>query len=185
MSRFAYGLIRARRRGSKAGMPITRTDLFDCFDHHGISHVTTDHRPIFTVEEGRDIKAALPGGHSKNLFLKDKKDRLVLVSALGESEIRINQLHRHFDCQRLSFGKEELLYETLGVRPGSVTAFALLNDTRQQVRFIVDQALMEHDPVNFHPLENTATTAIKPQDLLKFARLTGHEPTVFDFTALL
>lgn len=165
-------------------MTATRQDLFDRLDRLGIQHATLDHRPVFTVEEGRDIKASLPGGHTKNLFLKDKKGRIVLISALGETEIRINRLHRYIDCGRLSFGKEDLLLETLGVRPGSVTAFALINDRDVRVRFILDQALMQHELVNFHPLSNDATTTISSADLLRFADDTGHGAEIFDFTQL-
>ena len=166
-------------------MPATRNQLYSCFDALGIDYRTHDHPPVFTVEEGQSIKAELPGGHTKNLFLTDKKGSIILVSALGETLIRINRLHRHLGCGRLSFGKEDILYETLGVRPGSVTAFALINDTEHRVRFILDQALMAHDLVNFHPLSNDATTAIRADDLVRFARHTGHEAEIFDFSKLL
>jgi Ala-tRNA(Pro) deacylase len=165
-------------------MPASREDLFRYLDELGIAHSTLDHEPVFTVAEGEAIKAGLPGGHTKNLFLKDKKGRLVLVSALGETAVRVNRLHKLVDCQRLSFAKEDDLWQALGVRPGSVTAFALLNDTEARVRFVIDQALLAHNPVNFHPLRNDATTAVSPDDLLAFARATGHEPLIVDFAAL-
>ncbi|WP_300542620.1 prolyl-tRNA synthetase associated domain-containing protein [Maricaulis sp.] len=165
-------------------MPATRTDLFARFDALGIAHSTVDHPPVFTVEEGRAIKAQMPGGHTKNLFLADKKGEIVLVSALGETQVRINRLHRHLNCGRLSFGKEDVLYETLGVRPGSVTAFALINDTKGRVRFVLDKALTRHDPVNFHPLSNDATTAVSCSDLIRFAEDTGHAVEIFDFARL-
>ncbi|WP_421788560.1 prolyl-tRNA synthetase associated domain-containing protein [Hyphobacterium sp.] len=165
-------------------MPASREDLFRYLDELGIAHRTLDHEPVFTVAEGEAIKAGLPGGHTKNLFLKDKKGRLVLVSALGDTAVRVNRLHRLADCQRLSFAKEDDLWEALGVRPGSVTAFALINDNANRVSFVLDKALLEHDPVNFHPLRNDATTALSPGDLLVFARATGHEPLIVDFAAL-
>lgn len=166
-------------------MPATRNDLFARLDALGIAHSTVEHPPVFTVEEGRDIKAKMPGGHTKNLFLADKKGQVVLVSALGETEVKINRLHRYLGCGRLSFGKEDLLYETLGVRPGSVTAFALINDTAGRVRFVLDKALTAHDPVNFHPLSNDATTAVSCNDLIRFAEDTGHPVEIFDFATLL
>src|SRR5690606_28692127 len=126
--------------------------------------------------------AGLPGGHSKNLFLKDKDGSLFLLSALDATEIRLNQLHKVAGCKRLSFGAAELMTATIGVEPGSVTPFALINDEAGRVRFLVDAALLARDPVNFHPLKNDATTAIGPDDLLRFARATGREPTVVDFT---
>ncbi|WP_420434859.1 prolyl-tRNA synthetase associated domain-containing protein [Hyphobacterium sp.] len=165
-------------------MPATREDLFRYLDELGIAHSTLDHEPVFTVAEGEAIKAGLPGGHTKNLFLKDKKGRLVLVSALGDSAVPVNRLHRLAGCQRLSFAKEEDLWSALGVRPGSVTAFALMNDRSGSVCFVIEKALLDHDPVNFHPLRNDATTAISPDDLLAFARATGHEPLIADFAAL-
>jgi len=165
-------------------MPADRAALFALFDDLSIAHSTMEHPPVFTVEEGREIKAALPGGHTKNLFLKDKKGRLVLVSALGETQVPVNRLHRHMDVQRLSFGSAELLEAALGVKPGSVTAFALMNDAEGAVRFVLDAALMAHEIVNFHPLGNDATTSIASADLLRFARATGHEPLILDFAAI-
>lgn len=170
--------------GFKRVMHKSRQDLFDFLDTLGIAHSTVDHEPVFTVEEGQHIKASMPGGHTKNLFLRDKKGRIVLISALGETRIRINKLHQELGTQRLSFGKEDLLQETLGVRPGSVTAFALINDVEARVHMVLDSALFEHDIVNFHPLANNATTAIASNDLLRFVRATGREPLVFDFSQL-
>ena len=169
-------------------MAATRAELFACLDNLGIAHTTMAHRPVFTVEEGKDIKAKLPGGHTKNLFLKDKKGALVLISALGETPIRLNRLHKVLGCARLSFGKPELMREVLGVEPGSVTAFALINDVpvngQNQVRFVLDRAILDHQLVNFHPLKNDATTTIASADLVRFATATGHAPQMVDFAAL-
>ena len=165
-------------------MAATRSDLFACLDELGIAHSTLDHAPVFTVEEGEEIKASLPGGHTKNLFLRDRKGRFVLVSALGDTPIRVNRLHKLIPCHRLSFAREGDLLAALGVRPGSVTAFALMNDTDGKVTFVLDAALLATDPVNFHPLKNDATTAIARDDLLKFAKATGHDPLIVDFAAL-
>lgn len=165
-------------------MAATRSDLFAYLDELGIAHSTLDHAPVFTVDEGQEIKASLPGGHTKNLFLKDRKGRFVLVSALGDTPIRVNRLHKLIGCQRLSFAREDDLLAVLGVRPGSVTAFALMNDTDGQVTFVADAALLATDPVNFHPLKNDATTAISRDDLLGFAKATGHDPLIVDFAAL-
>ena len=166
-------------------MPASPDDLFDFLDTLNIAHKTVTHEATFTVEEGRDLKASMPGGHSKNLFMKDKDGVIVLISAWAESELKLNQLHKLIGTRRLSFGSAELLYEMLGVRPGSVTAFALLNDTKGTVRFIVDEALMAFETVNFHPLENTATTAISAADLTRFVEATDHSVTQIDFKALL
>jgi len=162
--------------------PATRADLFAFFDAHGIVHRTLEHPPVFRVEEGREIKAALPGGHTKNLFLKDAKGQLWLISALGDTVIDLKRLHKTIGSARLSFGSAELMQEVLGVTPGSVTAFALINDRERRVRFVLDQALLETDPVNFHPLSNDATTAVSRDDFLKFLAALGIEPLVVNFT---
>ncbi len=155
----------------------TTEDLFALFERLGIAHVTHAHRPIFTVEEGADLKAALPGVHSKNLFLKDKKGALFLVCAAGETRIDLNALAKGLGAGRLSFGSAELMAEILGVTPGSVTLFALINDKEGRVRLVLDEALFMADPVNFHPLVNTATTAIDRAGLSRFVAATGHAPT--------
>ncbi len=164
--------------------PATPQDLFAFLDAHAIAHHTTQHPPLFTVAESAALKADLPGGHTKNLFMKDKSGTLVLISAEAHAGIHLNRLHRHLGTGRLSFTDADLLFDALGVRPGSVTAFSLINDAQGRVRFILDAALMETDPINFHPLVNTATTAISRHDLMKFARLTGHEPEIMDFRKL-
>ncbi|VAV89236.1 FIG042921: similarity to aminoacyl-tRNA editing enzymes YbaK, ProX [hydrothermal vent metagenome] len=164
-------------------MIASRQQLFALLDELSIAHKTTDHRPIFTVKEGEDIKQKLPGGHSKNLFLKDKTGQLFLLSALGSTQIKLNQLHKVLGCKRLSFGRAELMQQVLGVTPGSVTAFALINDSDSKITFVLDSALLAHDPVNFHPLHNDATTAISTDDLLRFAQATGHVPVIVNFNA--
>ena len=162
----------------------TREDLYALFDRLGITFTTRDHAPIFTVEEGAEIKADMPGGHTKNLFLKDKAAALFLVCALGDTPIRINRLHPVLGCKRLSFGKPDLMETHLGVTPGSVTLFAIMNDPGHRVQLVLDQALLSHDIVNFHPLKNDATTAVSKDDMLKFIEGTGHTPVIVDFHAL-
>ncbi|MHA7899488.1 MAG: prolyl-tRNA synthetase associated domain-containing protein [Henriciella sp.] len=165
-------------------MPATPEDLFAYLDDLSIAHSTVEHSPTFTVEEGRHLKASMPGGHSKNLFMKDKVGTIVLISAWTESQLKLNQLHKKIGTRRLSFAPAELMIECLGVAPGSVTAFALMNDTDRRVRFIADAALMGFETVNFHPLVNTATTAISREGLQRFVEATGHSLTVFDFSDL-
>lgn len=164
-------------------MPATPDDLFAYFDRIGVAHTTHAHRPIFTVEEGADLKAALPGGHSKNLFLKDKKGRLFLLSALGDAVIDLNAVSKLLGVGRFSFGSAERLMENLGVTPGSVTLFALINDPERKVTLLLDDGFFAHDTVNFHPLRNDATTAVSPVDLLKFIRSLGREPIRIAFDA--
>ncbi|MBL4871045.1 MAG: prolyl-tRNA synthetase associated domain-containing protein [Robiginitomaculum sp.] len=161
-----------------------RADLFAHLDAHSIVHKTHEHKAVFTVEESHAIKDHLPGGHTKNLFSKSKDGCLFLLCALGETKIPINHLHKRLGCKRLSFGKPELLQDVLGIKPGSVCLFSLLNDNGGRVELILDQALMGFDLVNFHPLENTATTAISSADMVKFSKSTGHEPVIIDFAKL-
>ncbi len=160
--------------------PRQREDLFRTLEGLGIRTKTVDHPPVFTVSESSNVDRALPGGHTKNLFLKDAKGVLYLVIAHVETEVDLKGLSRRIGAARFSFGKPELLLEALGVTPGSVTAFAVLNDIDYQVQVIVDQDLMRFDSVNCHPLENNATTNIARADLLGFIRATGHEPTIVD-----
>ena len=166
-------------------MPASPADLFAYLDDHAIAHTTTWHDATFTVEEGRHLKAKMPGGHSKNLFMKDKDGTVILVSARADSVLKLNQLHKLIGTRRLSFAGADLMNALLGVAPGSVTPFALINDTDQNVRFIVDRALMAFDLVNFHPLTNTATTAVSSSDFRQFIAATGHSLTEVDIAGLL
>lgn len=156
--------------------------LYALLDELGLAYHTEEHRAVFTVADGTDVKAKLPGGHSKNLFLKDKSGAFILISALGDTEIRLNQLHKRIGTKRLSFGKPDALLEVLDVVPGSVTVFSVLNDTDIKVRLVLDKALFTHDAVWFHPMRNTASTRMAPQDIVTFAKATGHAPTLIDFS---
>ena len=160
-----------------------RSRLLDWFAAQGLGAVTHDHPAVFRVEEGHEIKAAMPGAHTKNLFLKDKKQRLWLISARQDTVIDLKSAHRLIGADRLSFGNEMLMHETLGVRPGSVTAFGLINDADRRVTFVLDHRLAEADVVNFHPLTNTATTAMAQADFRRFLSLVDHDPLIVDFGA--
>jgi Ala-tRNA(Pro) deacylase len=164
-------------------VPATRQDLFARLTELGIEAATVEHPAVFTVAESSKLERELPGGHTKNLFLKDKKGRLFLVVALGRAHIDLKSLHKTLACDRLSFGKPELLMEVLGVPAGSVTPFALINDQAHRVTVILDADMMRHERLNYHPLENTATTGIARQDLLRFLRACGHEPRILAVAA--
>lgn len=155
-----------------------RAGLMDYLGSLGITTTTFEHPAVFTVAESEAVEKAISGGHTKNLFLKDAKGALYLITALASTEVDLKGLPKVIGSARLSFGKAELLAEVLGVTPGSVTAFALMNDREHKVRFVLDQALMAYDIINGHPLENTATTSIARDDLLRFIRATGHEPQI-------
>ena len=163
-------------------MPATRSDLFARLGALGIATTTVDHPAVFTVAESSGLERSLPGGHTKNLFLKDAKDRLFLVIAQSSTPVDLKSLHKTLGCARLSFGKPELLMQVLGVPAGSVTAFSLINDREHRVSVAIDAALMHHESVNCHPLENTATTNISRDDLLKFIKACGHDPRIVGLT---
>jgi Ala-tRNA(Pro) deacylase len=158
--------------------------LFALLDRLSLVWRNTMHVPVFTVAESAQVKTSIPGGHTKNLFMKDKKDQLVLVSALSTSQLPLNQLHKALGTQRLSFTDAPLLWSALGVTPGSVTGFALMNDQARRVRFIADQALLAFETLNFHPLRNDMTVSIGRSDFLAFALATGHTVERIDFTKL-
>lgn len=162
--------------------PHTRADLFAYLAKLGIETTTHDHDPVFTVAESERLHADMPGAHTKNLFLKDAKGRLFLLIAEAHAEIQMKTLHKRIGCARLSFGKPELLMEKLGVAPGSVTAFAVINDTSGNVTTLIDSALLASDVINCHPLENTATTAISRDDLLRFLKSCEHDPRQISLT---
>ena len=160
-------------------MPVTPDELFAYLDSLGIAHTTVRHQPLFTVEESQSLRGMIPGGHTKNLFLKDKKSALYLVTALEDAAIELKSLHRLLGATgRFSFGSPEQMLENLGVTPGSVTAFGAINDTAGRITVVLDAGLMAHETINAHPLINTMTTSISRDDLLKFLRATGHEPRI-------
>jgi Ala-tRNA(Pro) deacylase len=160
-------------------VPATPDDLFAYLNRLGVAHATVDHPPLFTVEQSQALRGKIPGGHTKNLFLKDKKDALYLVVALENATIELKSLHRRLGAAgRFSFGSAELMRATLGVEPGSVTPFAAINDTEGRVTVVLDAIMMAHATLNYHPLVNTMTTSIARDDLVKFLAATGHPPRI-------
>ncbi len=161
--------------------PMTPDALCAYLDERGLPYHRTEHEAVFTVAESAAHRQGKAGLHSKNLFLKDKKGRLFLVSARDQARIDLKRLHEVIGASgRLSFGSAELLFAKLGVTPGSVTAFAVVNDVADEVTMVLDADLMTGEPVHFHPLINTATLRIARDDLLAFLRGTGHEPLIVD-----
>jgi Ala-tRNA(Pro) deacylase len=160
-------------------MPATPEDLFAFLDRLGIVHTTVRHPALFTVEQSQALRGKIPGGHTKNLFLRDKRGAFYLVVAQEDAAIALKDLHRRIGASgRFSFGSAEAMGELLGVVPGSVTPFAAINDTAGQVTIVLDRPMLVNDVLNFHPLVNTMTTSISRDGLLKFLAATGHEPRV-------
>ncbi len=180
---FLPGLPRRRIVALMSAPPLTPDQLFARLDRLGIPHRTYHHPPVFTVAEAAALRGNLPGGHCKSLVLTDKKGGLWLLVALEERRIDLKRLAAALGAPRFSFGSGELLHAVLGVRPGSVTPFALANDKAHQVTVVLDGAMLDHDPLNYHPLENDKTTAIAPRDLLRFIADCGHRPRILDLDA--
>jgi Ala-tRNA(Pro) deacylase len=163
-------------------MPLTPDQLFRRLEALGIAYRTYHHPPVFTVGEAVALRGELPGGHCKSLFLKDKKGGLWLVVTLEAQPIDLKRLAAALGAPRFSFGNPDLLYAVLGVKPGSVTPFALANDVEHRVAVVLDKAMLEQDPLNYHPLENDKTTALAPDDLLRFIGACGHRPQLIDLS---
>ena len=159
-------------------MPATPDDLFAFLTGLGIAHATVTHAPLFTVEQSQALRGTIPGGHTKNLFLKDKKDQVYLVVAPEDARVDLKVLHRKLGTGRFSFGSADLLRALLGVEPGAVTPFGVINDKDKRVSVVIDTGLMENAVINCHPLVNTMTTSIARDDLVKFLIATGHEPRI-------
>jgi len=164
--------------------PATPADLFQRLDQLGIAYKTHEHPPLYTVEDSKRLRGELPGGHCKNLFLRDKKRSLYLLVTLEDRRIDLKALREKLGANgNLSFGSPELLMEVLGVIPGAVTPFALINDRRRQVTVFLDKMMLGLSPLNYHPLSNAMTTAVAPADLLRFIESCGHQPRTIDLGA--
>ena len=159
-------------------MTAKKQELFALFDKLAIKTITVEHIPVFTVEEAKKVHDLVLDGHCKNLFCKDEKGVLWLIVALEDARIDLKAAKDRIGSKRLTFGKPELLLEILGVEPGSVTPFGLINDTAAKTNVILDEAMMRHEKLNFHPLKNDATTTISSSDLITFITATGHNPRI-------
>lgn len=161
-------------------LPTTADALLARLQAMGVTYVEHRHPPLFTVEDSKQLRGELLGGHCKNLFLKDRKGQYWLVVALEDRPIDLKTLDKKIGAARLSFGSADRLWEVLGVRPGAVTPFSLINDTARQVKLVLDKGMLAHDPLNYHPLVNDRTIAVSPEGLLAFLRQTGHDPMILD-----
>lgn len=160
-------------------MSKTTRDLFDFLTELDIEVETVTHPPLFTVADSQSLRGQIAGGHTKNLFLRDRKDRHFLLTVEEDAEIDLKTVHHLIGASgKVSFGKPEKLLACLGVTPGAVTAFGVINDTDGEVTIILDEKLMRHEIINAHPLTNEATTSIARDDLLRFIEATGHQPHV-------
>lgn len=165
-------------------MPATPEQLFAHLATLGITAETTSHPPLRTVAESVALRGSIAGAHTKNLFVKDRKDNHFLLTVAEDATVDLKQVHHAIGAAgRVSFCRPEALMELLGVEPGAVTVFGLINDTGRRVRLVLDEALMRSQLINAHPLVNTATTSIARDDLIRFVESTGHEATVLNIAA--
>ncbi|MGF1561547.1 MAG: prolyl-tRNA synthetase associated domain-containing protein [Geminicoccaceae bacterium] len=162
-------------------MPATPEQLYDRFRALDITAIVHTHANVFTVEEAQAHTAHLDGGHCKNLFLRDKKERMWLVTVEDERRVDLKALQQRLGAQKLSFGSAERLMTYLGVAPGSVTPLAVINDPDQRVEVVLSASLLRHALINVHPLRNDATVQIGNTDLVRFIEACGHTPSVIDF----
>lgn len=167
--------------------PLTPHQLLQRLEDMKLPHQTWWHAPVHTVEEAEGVRQSAgfpPGPHSKNLFLKDKKGALFLVTVEDTLKVDLKALQKHLGAARLSFGRAELLHDVLGVTPGSVTPFAVINNRQAQLTMVLDQTLADAEMMFAHPLLNTGTVGLAGRDLIAFLNAHAHPPIIVDFTAL-
>lgn len=167
-------------------MPASPQDLFRLFDRLGIETTTLTHEPMHTVEDSKRLRGSLEGGHCKCLFLKDKKGAFLLVALGEDGRLDMKALFASglLKVGKLSFASPERMQDMLGVKPGSVTPFSLINADPERIIVVLDQKMLEKDRLNYHPLHNGATTTIKREDLLKFIQHFSFETVIIDFDEL-
>ena len=164
--------------------PLSSEALMAQLKELGIAVSTLTHPPVFTVEESKALRGQLPGGHTKNLFLRNKKGAMWLVTCLEDRAVDLKALAQKLSAGRFSFGSAERLMQYLGVLPGSVTPLSVINDHGQAVQMVLDEGLLSYDVLNVHPLVNDCTCAMAPKDLLRFLDATDHPPIFLDMEAL-
>ncbi len=176
------GAIQTAQQGEEAPMPTSPGQLMDRLRSLGIDFRLFNHKAVFTVAESQTIEQDIPGVHCRNLFVRDKKENMFLITLKNETKVDMKRLPPVIGSDRLSFGSAERLWQYLGVRPGSVCPFSIVNDTDKKVRMVLDKAMMEADLVSYHPLLNTMTVTLKPKDLVKFVESCGHTPHIVDLS---
>ncbi len=161
-------------------LPTTKEQLIEILDNLGIEYQLFDHEPIFTVEQGEPLKKTIPGMHCRNLFLRDKKKKMFLVTAANETRVDMKKLSGVINSGRLSFGSQDRLWENLGITQGSVNPFCIINDKQKDLRMILDSTMMDAQIVNYHPMDNACTIGMAPDDLLSFLDHIEHEYEIVD-----
>lgn len=161
-------------------LPTSPESLLQKLENLGIEYVLHYHEAVYTVAESEKIDTDISGTHCRNLFLRDKKKKNFLLVLQNATQVDVKKLPSVIGSDRLSFGSADRLWQYLGVRPGSVCPFSIVNDAEKQVKILLDKSMMETDIVNYHPLLNTMTVSLKPTDLVKFIEDCGHEAHIVD-----
>ena len=161
--------------------PAHAQNLFDRLSEQGIHVTTIKHPRVYTVEESKALRGKIPGCHTKNLLLRNKKDVMWLIVCLENRTVNLKSLATCLGAGRFSFASSERLGQYLGVEPGAVSPFAVINDHTQKVRVAVDREVLQHETLNFHPLDNSMTTSITSEDFQHFLESERHSPEIVDF----
>jgi Ala-tRNA(Pro) deacylase len=181
LAAFIAGKVDKRQNDMAKG----RQELLDELTRLGIAHHTLDHEALFTVEQSKAIYGKMPGGQTKNLFIKDKKGRHFLVAMEHDATVDLKTIHTNIGGQgRVSFGNADDMLNYLGVVPGSVTLFGIINDLNNQVTVFIDAGLLAHNKINAHPLTNEATTNLATADMLMFLEAHGHKAHILPRAAV-
>ena len=163
--------------------PKTSKQLLDTLTKIGIRYDTQHHLPMYTVVQSKELRGApKPGAYTKNLFLRNKKGSMWLLTCCEDSDLDLHTVSTQLQAGRLSFGSIERLKQFLGVTPGSVSPFALINDSTLSVSFVMEKKLLQSKNIHLHPLDNTQTTTISTKDFLRFLAYIQHTPTYIEFT---
>lgn len=161
--------------------PVTSDEVIAALDKLGIKNSTITHAPMKTVADSVALREGVPGGYSKNLFLRNKKGVMIVVTLLEDRTINLASLGAQLNMGKLSFASPERLMKYLGVIPGAVTPLSVINDRDVVVTAVLDKALLEHDPLHFHPCDNNMTTTITADGLLKYMEVYHNKPLIVDF----
>jgi Ala-tRNA(Pro) deacylase len=163
------------------GTPATSLDLIERLRQLEIEVPVLEHEAVYTVEEAKAVRGDLEGCHTKNLFVRNKKEAMWLVTCLADRTVDLRWLGEHIGGGRLSFGSARRLMKYLGITPGAVSPFAVVNDTERKVRVVLDREVLKREPINFHPLDNRLTVTIGAQDFLRFLEAERHSPQIINF----
>ena len=163
---------------------LSKEELIKLLDKSNCDYEVKEHAPLFTVEDSKSLRGSILGAHSKNLFLKDAKGQFYLLSVEENTKVDLKKIMNFIGSKKLSFAKAEYLESILGIEPGSVSPFALINDVDKKVLFFLDKNFLNYKKLNFHPLVNTATVNIATSDMIKFIEEKHNPIKYIDFKVI-